>query len=147
MGGVGSSSFDPDGYYTREQALVTIVRMVGATASSHTGYGRSSHQLSPKDPKILPVGDYVREDGTCFLSITNKGGEVCYRVSSQTTGNLEGIEQIGTIQYNPYIKKLEGSEGLIYFSKDWNNIKIETDWLDEMYYVYNLFDGLYVKRY
>ena len=146
MGGVGSSSFDPDGYYTREQALVTIVRMVGATASSHTGYGRSSQQVSPKDPKILPIGDYVREDGTCFLRITNKGGEVCYSVSSQTTGNLEGIDQTGTIQYNPYIEKLEAEEGLLYFSKVGNSIKLETDWLDEMYYIYNLFDGLYYKQ-
>ena len=142
MNGTGSGMFSPDEYYTREQAIVTIVRLFGATTACHTGY--SGTQLSAF---LLPQGTYFRTDTKSRLTISYSNGKVLYSLISSDKGTLKGTSESGTISYNAYTKSLKGSESELFFTLQSDfSIAVKTDWLDEMYSAYNVFDGVYGKN-
>lgn len=139
MNGLGSGVFGPNESYTREQALVTIIRLLGATTACHTGY--SGIQPSPF---ALPRGTYYRNDNSSRLTISYSGSKVNYKLVSNDTGSLKGTSESGTVYYDVYTDSLKGSESEIFFTLQSDfSIRVKTDWLDEMYSVYNLFDGVY----
>ena len=142
MNGVGSGAFSPDEYYTREQAIVTIVRLLGATAACHTGY--SGTQPSAFS---LPQGTYFRTDTKSRLTINYSNGKVLYSLISSDKGTLIGTSESGTVSYDKYTKSLKGSESELFFTLQTDfSIVVKTDWLDEMYSDYNVFDGVYGKN-
>lgn len=141
MNGVGSGVFSPDEYYTREQAIVTIVRLFGSTVACHTGY--SGTQPSAFS---LPQGTYYRTDTKSRLTINYSNGKVLYSLISSDKGSLKGTSENGTVSYDEYTKTFKGSESELFFTlKSDFSIVVKTDWLDEMYSDYNVFDGVYGK--
>ena len=141
MNGVGSGAFSPDEYYTREQAIVTIVRLFGATVACHTGYSETQPSAFS-----LPKGTYYRTDTKSRLTINYSNGQVLYSFISSDKGSLKGTSESGTISYDVYSKSLKGSESELFFTLQSDfSIVVKTDWLDEMYSDYNVFDGVYGK--
>ena len=142
MNGVGSGMFSPDEYYTREQAIVTIVRLFGATTACHTGYNGTQPSAFS-----LPQGTYIRTDTKSRLTINYSNGKVLYSLISSDKGTLKGTSETGTISYDKYTKCLKGSESELFFTLQSDfSIAVKTDWLDEMYSDYNVFDGVYGKN-
>jgi hypothetical protein len=157
MNGIGNGKFGPKELYSREQAIVTMLRLVNAVVGQCTSYTTSNTPVeAPVDnsqydaqninDKNFQNGNWVREDGGATLIISHESSpdvmDFIINVNAVTGKTVYYVKSYADLQSDALAVSLE--DGLSFNALGNNRMKVSSDWLDELYSDYPSPDGIYV---
>lgn len=157
MNGVGNGKFGPKELYSREQAIITMLRLANSVVGQCTGYDASNMPVEETvdnsqynaqniDDNNFLNGNWVREDGEATLIISHESSpdvmDFTINVKPVSGKKAYNVKSYADLQSNKLAVSVEN--GLSFNALGNNRMKVASDWLDELYSEYSAPDGIYV---